>query len=393
MSAAICSGTGGGASLSATKVRLERTFKTGKVTAEVLAGKTADLVNSALSTFLTITLVLALSVFLYGTFYYAYMPVDLRKLPINFQFQPCEDTRLRCSNPLGEIRLERAQKLLQGQSYSMSISLELPDSLQTEDHGMFMTCLTISSSAGHRIGQSCKASLAEYRSPLLRTMETLTYSPALLTGLSSQKQLLNINFFNNFQTDPHTPAEVITVEVQSKHLQLAQASLEIHAELRGLRFLMYRHPWVSALCGVTSNIVILTSIILISWARFLQGDSPAPSTSVPVETTAVEAEECATPEETAPAPAPATVPTTAHSKSLTYRLFCLFRYLLTRLTIASLKLFLCIAILLLSYEACLHGIEKPDELLQLAREDFLHIVVVVGQKSAPLLEHVKHAIL
>ena len=84
-----------------------------------------------------------------------------------------------------------------------------------------------------RIGQSCKASLAEYRSPLLRTMETLTYSPALLTGLSSQKQLLNINFFNNFQTDPHTPAEVITVEVQSKHLQLAQASLEIHAELRG----------------------------------------------------------------------------------------------------------------------------------------------------------------
>ena len=71
MSAAICSGTEGGASLSATKVRLERTFKTGKVTAEVLAGKTADLVNSALSTFLTITLVLALSVFLYGTFYYA----------------------------------------------------------------------------------------------------------------------------------------------------------------------------------------------------------------------------------------------------------------------------------------------------------------------------------
>ena len=156
---------------------------------------------------------------------------------------------------------------------------------------------------------------------------------------------------------------------------------------------MYRHPWVSALCGVTSNIVILTSIILISWARFLQGDSPAPSTSVPVETTAVEAEECATPEETAPAPAPATVPTTAHGKSLTYRLFCLVRYLLTRLTIASLKLFLCIAILLLSYEACLHGIEKPDELLQLAREDFLHIVVLVGQKSAPLLEHVKHAIL
>ena len=159
---------------------------------------------------------------------------------------------------------------------------------------------------------------------------------------------------------------------------------------------MYRHPWVSALCGVTSNIVILTSIILISWARFLQGESAAPSTeSVPVETTAAEAEDCSAPEETvpAPAPAPATVLTTAHGKSLTYRLFCLVRYLLTRLTIASLKLFLCIAILLLSYEACLHGIEKPDELLQLARQDFLHIVVLVGQKCAPLLEHVKHAIL
>ena len=64
-------------------------------------------------------------------------------------------------------------------------------------------------------------------------METLSLSPALLTGWSEQKQELVINYFSNFQTDPHSPAEIINVEIQSKHLQISEASLEIHAELNG----------------------------------------------------------------------------------------------------------------------------------------------------------------
>ena len=38
---------------------------------------------SLLSTALTMSLVLAVSVFLYGTFYYAYMPVELVNMPVS----------------------------------------------------------------------------------------------------------------------------------------------------------------------------------------------------------------------------------------------------------------------------------------------------------------------
>ena len=42
----------------------------------------SHMASSLLSTAMTIYLVLAVSVFLYGTFYYAYMPVELANIPV-----------------------------------------------------------------------------------------------------------------------------------------------------------------------------------------------------------------------------------------------------------------------------------------------------------------------
>ena len=42
------------------------------------------MVSSLLSTAMTMYLVLAVSVFLYGTFYYAYTPVELANIPVIF---------------------------------------------------------------------------------------------------------------------------------------------------------------------------------------------------------------------------------------------------------------------------------------------------------------------
>merc|ERR1712002_783823 len=242
---------------------------------KVFTDKSTHVLMSFLSTILTGVLVLALSVFLYATFYYAYMPVEMHHIPIHLQFQPCRDTSSRCSFPAANLSLSRNQKLHQGQTYSISLRLEIPDSPVNENHGMFMTCLKISTAVGEQIGESCKSSISQYRSPLLRTMETVTYSPTLLTGWSSQKQDIHINYFSNFQTDPRTPAERINVEIQSKHLEVSEASLEIHAELKGLKYLMYRHPWISSFFGVSTFISILATIILVSWARFLQNEESA----------------------------------------------------------------------------------------------------------------------
>jgi len=256
-------------SLASTRARIEKTLETTKRKVSIAAGRSTHLAISALSTILTLVLVFTVAVFLYATFYYAYMPVDLYKMPINFTFEPCSSTASKCSNPIGEIRLGKDEKLRQGQTYSMNLRLELPDNDVNQNHGMFMTCVSVFAREDHVIKKACKSSIAEFRSSFLRILETIAYSPFLLLGLSTQKQVIHINFFNEFQTDPRLMGERIEVEIQSKHIQVIKADLEIHAELKGLRYLMYKHSWISATFGIGSNILILFVIIVSSWTRFL----------------------------------------------------------------------------------------------------------------------------
>merc|ERR1719337_628382 len=68
--------------------------------------------------------------------------------------------------------------------------------------------------------------------------------------------------------DPHSPATNIDLEIRSKFFQVYSASLQVHAEFSGLRRILYRHPWFSTVVGVSSNMIILSIIILISWTTF-----------------------------------------------------------------------------------------------------------------------------
>jgi len=389
------------ASINSGKVRSAVTDTMTK--SKVFADKTSHVVMSLLSTILTCVLVLALSVFLYATFYYAYMPMEMHHIPVHLQFQPCKDTNARCSFPSAQLRLSRNQKLHQGQTYSISLKLEIPDSPVNEDHGMFMTCLQISSASGEQIGESCKSSIAQYRSPLLRTMETVTYSPTLLTGWSTQKQEVLINYFSNFQTDPRTPAEVITVEIKSKHLEVAEASLEIHAELKGLKYLMYRHPWISSFFGISTFISILTTIILVSWARFLQNEEstnasesqedqqPNPVTDVPSGTES--STTSVSPDSRDESPSVATpldlVEVSTETKpSLTSRLcWFLFKALL-KLMWQSTKVFLVVTLAIVSYEAILLGVDtnNPEVLIEATKHDWVFLVSYMNQKFSLLVE-------
>ena len=211
---------------------LNRTVSYGKETANLLAERSTSMAFSFLSSFLTIVLVLILSIFLYGTFYYAYIPKDVYKMPLDLQFHPCNESRLRCSYPSGQLSLGRAVKLNPGQAYTLSSKLVLPDNPVNEEHGMFMTCLTISSVNG-QVDQSCKAAVMEYRSSLLRMLETLAYLPGLLAGFTSQRQELHIDFFDKFELNPHNPGEILTLEILSKHLEVSHVTLDIYADLKG----------------------------------------------------------------------------------------------------------------------------------------------------------------
>ena len=134
------------------------------------------------------------------------------------------------------------------------------------------------------------------RSSLLRVMETMVFSPLLLTGATSQKQRLEIVYTAEFYNDPVNMAARMELEIQSQFIQVGSQNdsliklsflraqiysshLRIHAELSGLRYVMHHHPWLSSLSGILANVAVLTIIILISWTRSVSASSSRPSTN------------------------------------------------------------------------------------------------------------------
>ena len=79
-------------SMGSTQEKIAKTLQKTKMKVSSAAGRTTHLVISFLSTILTLVLVFAVAVFLYATFYYAYVPVNHLKMPVIFQFEPCDST-------------------------------------------------------------------------------------------------------------------------------------------------------------------------------------------------------------------------------------------------------------------------------------------------------------
>jgi len=358
--------------LDSTMTKLTSTVEKTRAKAATVAERTSQTVISLLSTLMTFVLIVLTALFLYATFYYSYMPQDIYKLPVHLEFEPCNSTVEKCSNPIGTVRLGKGEPLVQGQTYSMSLMLEVPDTQANEDHGMFMSCLSIASRSGVMIDRSCKSSMLEYRSGLLRVMETLFFAPSLLLGFSTQKQELQVDYFSQFETNPHTPGEVLTVEIQSRHIQVKEATMEIVAELRGLRYIMHRHPWISAFVGVGSNLAMLVMIILVSWTRFLTGDSNTRAATQGEETVETQQEEetenstAASGDDNSTEDVPAEIPVRAPRGFI--------RSLFRSLVITSIKLILLVTIGLVSFNAYQHETYEPGKLYEITLEQVTEFI-------------------
>lgn len=225
-----------------------------------------QVILNSLATLLTFVLVVTLSFFLYGTFYYAYVPVEVYEEPMNLQFEPCLNEVGMCSFPNASVAFNK-NKLMPGQAYSVSVLLEVPDSVNNQALGMFMSCLMVTKmdNTTHTV---CRSSTLEFRSQMLRVMETAVFSPFLLTGTTTQRQWISINFHRKFYDDHKSPTATMTFQIQSKFIQVYSTQLLIHAEFSGLRHIMYYYPLISTCAGVMSNFLLLSTLVLLSWSRF-----------------------------------------------------------------------------------------------------------------------------
>ena len=231
----------------------------------------------ALLLFCVIVLLLWVSIFLYGSFYYSYMPTVSFSTPVHYQYKTdchlSEPLHL-CSYPTANVSLlknGRDQVMVNGQPYRVSLELEMPESPVNEQLGMFMVKMSCYAKGGETVSSVARSTMLHYRSTVLQTLSTLFFSPILMTGITEQKQLVDVELFADYRTNAYLPPIGAVIEIHSKRVQIYSAQLRIHAYFTGVRYVLYNFPLTSAFLGVASNFAFLSVIVLFSYLQFIWG--------------------------------------------------------------------------------------------------------------------------
>ncbi|RVE67355.1 hypothetical protein OJAV_G00102200 [Oryzias javanicus] len=235
-----------------------------------------------------VLLLLWIAAFLYGSFYYSYMPTAAFSTPVHYYYRmDCvSPSSFLCLYPMANISLMRNKKnvLTFGQVYQISLQLEMPDSPVNQQLGMFMIKTTCFSQDGGQVAASARSAkqmlkasssrfgMLRYQSDLLKTLGTLLFLPAFLTGAAEQKQMVEVELFSEYTDDPYAPSVTAVIEILSDKVQIYSSHLYIHAHFTGIRYLLFHFPVLSALVGVSTNFIFLSLIFLLSYARLLFTD-------------------------------------------------------------------------------------------------------------------------
>ncbi|XP_036996151.2 seipin isoform X2 [Artibeus jamaicensis] len=243
---------------------------------QILAGRARKLLLQFGVLFCTILLLLWVSVFLYGSFYYSYMPTVSHLSPVHFYYRTdCDPSAsLLCSFPVANVSLAKGGRdrvLMYGQPYRVTLELELPESPVNQGLGMFLVTISCYTRGGRIISTSSRSVMLHYRSDLLQMLDTLVFSSLLLFGFAEQKQVLEVELYPEYRENSYVPTTGAIIEVHSKRIQLYGAYLRIHAHFSGLRYLLYNFPMTCAFIGVASNFTFLSVIVLFSYMQWMWG--------------------------------------------------------------------------------------------------------------------------
>ncbi|XP_016132937.1 BSCL2 lipid droplet biogenesis associated, seipin, like isoform X2 [Sinocyclocheilus grahami] len=223
-----------------------------------------------------ILLVFWVALFLYGSFYYSFIPTANFITPVYFFYRTdCPSPHHSvCSFPVANVSLlknGKHQVMTYGQPYRITLELEMPESPANRELGMFLVKMTPYSKAGQIVDISARSAMLHYRSSLLQALGTVVFSPMLLTGASEQKQSVIVELYSEFKDDSYNPTVGAIIEIHSQHIQIYRAHLYVFAHFTGIRYLLYRFPLISALIGVMSNFTFLSLIIVLSFLQFNLG--------------------------------------------------------------------------------------------------------------------------
>lgn len=228
--------------------------------------------------FCILLLLLWVSVFLYGSFYYSYMPTVKYSSPVHYQYSSdCNPPPgILCSFPTANVSLLRNNRdrvLMYGQPYRIALELQVPESTANQDLGMFMVSMSCYTRGGKPISSTARSAMLHYKSPLLTTLETMATLPLLMSGMSEQKQSIEVELYSEYREDSYVPTTGAVIQIQSLRLQIYNAELRVHAHFTGLRYLLYNFPVMSAVIGISSNFIFMSILVLLSYLQWGLGRS------------------------------------------------------------------------------------------------------------------------
>ncbi|KAL0994104.1 hypothetical protein UPYG_G00117810 [Umbra pygmaea] len=191
-----------------------------------------------------LVLLVWVAIFLYGSFYYSYMPTVSFSTPVHYYYSSDCDApdSVLCSFPVANISLlknGKDQVMIYGQSYQISLVLEMPESQVNQEIGMFMVKMSCYTNGGQTVATVARSAMLHYRS--------------------------------DYKANSYQPTIGAVIEIQSRRVQVYSAQLRIHAFFTGIRYVLYNFPVISAVIGVASNFSFLSVIVPLWYLQFIWG--------------------------------------------------------------------------------------------------------------------------
>lgn len=233
-------------------------------------GNLTSFLAKCIITFLIGIIIFIVSVVIYFAIYYSMMPTLLLNLPIHFHFS-CHAGD-RCEHPLGTVSLldsDGSPFLHPHVYYTVVLNLYMPESQTNQNIGMFNVQLNLTDIEGALISSVTRSNMLRFRSPLHHTLRTFFFSPLLVFGYLEEEQCVSTVLYSGLLVHHELIPTSGWLQLRPGQLQLYHSQLTIHAQLRGLRWLMYRYPVLSAVIGTASLFFSLSLTAFLLWSNSL----------------------------------------------------------------------------------------------------------------------------
>ncbi|KAJ3063358.1 Berardinelli-Seip congenital lipodystrophy 2 (seipin) [Podochytrium sp. JEL0797] len=205
--------------------------------------------GSVVFTVITIVL-LILATVTYAVFYATYMPTVVTRIPAYLDFQ---DNVGMATNGVRfpEAIVDFTQNILpqnvlrSDQHYTIGIDIRVPDAPTNYDQGNFMISLNLTSAASKKketvLMTAKRPALVAYKSTLLRSLQTVFRSVALVPGFDTESQVVKVLMVDDYVEREDLPLQKAVIKIHTTSVHIFTCHIYLSAHFQGLRHFM--HDW------------------------------------------------------------------------------------------------------------------------------------------------------